>query len=312
LALPVRGTSGRVLATVVVAQSTLAVDDLRREVLLGSVIISLLVLAAGAFAIHRAIGGALRPVADMTAAAGEWGAHDLERRFDLGPPRDELTGLAATLDALLGRIAASRRHEQRFASEVAHELRTPLSGMRGRAELALRPGSTGEEREAALRVVVEQAEHLAGTIDTLLVVARQELSETGGAVDVLTLVQGIEDVEIVAPASVPEAEGDTEVVRRALAPLVDNARRHARDQVRIEVSSDDGHVAVAVRDDGPGLAPELGERAFAPGVQGTGAQEGAGLGLPLARRLAQSCGGNVTAGEGPGGCFVLTLPRAPT
>ena len=73
----------------------------------------------------------------MTSRAEDWGAHDLDRRFDLGPPRDELTGLAATLDGLLDRIAASRRHEQRFASEMAHELRTPIAGMRGRAELAL-------------------------------------------------------------------------------------------------------------------------------------------------------------------------------
>ena len=73
----------------------------------------------------------------MTAEAEDWGAHDLDRRFGMGPPRDELTGLAATLDGLLARIAASRRHEQRFAAEVAHELRTPLAGIRGRAELAI-------------------------------------------------------------------------------------------------------------------------------------------------------------------------------
>ena len=74
----------------------------------------------------------------MTVAAEDWGAHDLERRFDLGPSRDELTGLAATLDGLLSRIAASRRHEQRFADDVAHELRTPLATLRAQAELGLR------------------------------------------------------------------------------------------------------------------------------------------------------------------------------
>ena len=60
-----------------------------------------------------------------------------------------------------------------------------------------------------------------------------------------------------------------------------------------------------MRDDGPGLDPALGERVFDPGVRGPGA--GAGLGLPLARRLARSCGGDVRAGDGPGGCFVLEL-----
>src|SRR6185312_2617077 len=103
-----------------------------------------LVLLAGGLATRSALDGALRPVAEMTSRAEDWGAHDLDRRFDLGPPRDELTGLAATLDGLLARIAASRRHEQRFASEVAHELRTPLAVLRGRAELALAAGNGTE------------------------------------------------------------------------------------------------------------------------------------------------------------------------
>ena len=66
---------------------------------------------------------------------------------------------------------------------------------------------------------------------------------------------------------------------------------------------------MAVRDDGPGPDPELAGRVFEPGVRGADdAGGGAGLGLALARRLARSCGGDVVAGEGPGGCFVLVLP----
>jgi signal transduction histidine kinase len=111
------------------------------------------------------------------------------------------------------------------------------------------------------------------------------------------------------PGGVPRAEGEDEILRRALAPLVENARRFARTRVTLELSAGGDRVRVAVRDDGPGLAPELGERAFDPGVRGNGADGGgAGLGLPLARRLARSCGGDVVTGDGPGGCFVLELP----
>ena len=107
----------------------------------------------------------------------------------------------------------------------------------------------------------------------------------------------------------PPAEGDPEVVRRALAPLVENARRFARDRVVLELSAGSGRVRVAVRDDGPGLEPQLADRAFDPGARGSDeSSNGAGLGLALARRLARSCGGDVTAGPGPGGCFVLELP----
>jgi signal transduction histidine kinase len=299
----------RPVGAIVVAFSIETLETLQREVLLGSLVIAALVLLAGGLALRTAIDRALQPVARMTATAEDWGAHDLDRRFDLGPPRDELTGLAATLDGLLARIAASRRHEQRFAAEVAHELRTPIAGLRGRAELALRADGADAEaqRAAALRAVVGQSDRLTEAVDTLLAVARRELDPAEGAVDLVALAREVDDAEVVAPPGLPRAEGEPEVLRRALAPLVDNARRHAAGHVVLELSTAGDHVRLAVRDDGPGLDPALGERAFEPGVSGTGGG-GSGLGLPLARRLARSCGGDVVLGDGPGGCFVLDLP----
>jgi signal transduction histidine kinase len=312
LAVPVsaRGAA-RPSGAVVVALSVRPLERLEQEVLVGSIVVAVLILLAGGLAIRSAVDGALRPVVQMTASAEAWGAHDLDRRFALGPPRDELTGLAATLDHLLARIAASRRHEQRFAAEMAHELRTPLAGLRGRAELALgaRGADAGPEREAALRAVVDRADDLSQTIDALLALARQELDPAAGAVDLAAIAAEFADVELVAPRDLPRAEGEPDVVRRALAPLVENARRHARSRVTIELSATDGSVRAAVRDDGPGLDAQLGEHAFDPGVRGPGDRPGtAGLGLSLARRLARSCGGDVVLGDGAGGCFVLVLP----
>ena len=216
--------------------------------------------------------GRCEPVAQMTASAEDWGAHDLDRRFDLGPPRDELTGLAATLDGLLARIAASRRHEQRFASEVAHELRTPLAGLRGRAELAL--GATGPRRDrragrspargrrpgrSARRTRSTRCSPSRGASST-----RPRARSTSPRSHARS-----SDVEVYEPpGDLPLAEGEPDVVRRALAPLVDNARRHARERVTLELSTGDGRVRLTVRDDGPGLDPALGERAFDPGVRG--------------------------------------------
>jgi signal transduction histidine kinase len=302
-------TDAAPVGAVVVALSTEPLETLQQLVLLGSLVIAALVLLAGGLALRTAIDRALTPVVAMTETAEDWGAHDLDRRFGLGPPRDELTGLAATLDGLLARIAASRRHEQRFAAEVAHELRTPLAGVLGRAELAL--GATGPgaeaEREAALRAVVTQGRRLTETVDTLLAVARRELDPGAGAVDLAALARELPGVAVTAPDDLPLAEGDPDVLRRALAPLVDNARRHATGAVRVELSRGGDRVRLAVRDDGAGLDPALGERAFEPGVS-AGDGGGAGLGLPLARRLARSCGGDVVLGDGPGGCFVLELP----
>ncbi len=302
-------------AFVVVAFSKVSLQRLQEGVAVGSLVIAALVLLAGALAIRSALNGALRPVAQMTASVEDWGAHDLDRRFDLGQPRDELTGLAATLDVLLARIAASRRHEQRFAAEVAHELRTPLAGLRLRAELALRAKGSGAEAERrdALGEVVVHAERVDRVINALLAVARQEIDPAQGSVDLAEIARELEDVTVAAPAGLPLAEGDPDVVRRALGPLVDNARRHARREVRAELSSAGGKVRLAVRDDGPGVDADIGERAFEPGVRGPDeAAGGAGLGLPLARRLARSCGGDIVIGAGPGGCFVLELPALGT
>lgn len=308
---------GRRLGVVVVAYDVNSLETLQKEVLIASLIIAGLVMLAGALVIRSALLGALRPVAQMTESAQAWSEHDLGHRFGLGPANDELTGLAATLDELLERIAASRRHEQRFAGDVAHELRTPLAGLRARAELALTaagPDADGERIEA-LRGVVRQSERLDRTIDALLALARQELDPAAGSVDVAALARELAEphatprVEVRAPGRPTVVAGDAEVVRRALAPLVDNARRHARSRVELDVRTVDGRAEVVVRDDGPGLDLRLGDSAFDPGQRASPDAGGAGLGLPLARRLARSCGGDVTAGDQrDGGCFVLALP----
>ena len=83
--------------------------------------------------------------------------------------------------------------------------------------------------------------------------------------------------------------------------------------MRVRATADRDSVHVEVHDDGPGIPPELTERVFEPGFQaGDGPVGAGGLGLPLARRLARSCGGDVVARGGPGGCVVLSLPRAET
>lgn len=310
---PVRAETGTPAGVVVVAVSVRSLERLQKQVLLGSAVFAALVLLAGWLAIRSALSGALDPVARMTADAEDWGAHDLDRRFALGPPRDELTGLAATLDHLLARIAASRRHEQRFAEDTAHELRTPLARVRARSESALNATGAGAsaEREAALRAVLEESDELDRAISALLLVARRDASAVVSGVDLAAVARRFDGVDVRSPDSVPPVEGDAEIVRRALAPLVENALRHADSRVVIEISASGDRVRAAVRDDGPGLDPALGERAFEPGTRGAGdGHDGAGLGLPLARRLARSCGGDVVAGPGPGGCFVLELPRA--
>ena len=206
----------------------------------------------------------------MTTDAEDWGEHDLDRRFALGPARDEITGLAATLDHLLERIAASRRHERRFAADVAHELRTPSQrsaagwsspsiprSQRGRPRDTTRDRGSGGANER------EQ-------VDTLLADRSSRDRPAGRRVDLQAIAKELEGVEVrVLTDPMPAAEGDPKIVRRALAPLLDNARRHARSSVTITLDSTLGHARITVHDDGPGLHPDLGEAAFEPGLRAT-------------------------------------------
>jgi two-component system OmpR family sensor kinase len=319
LAVPARRDRGSArIGVVVVGTSLVPYRHTERIALVGTLVIDLFALIAGALLVRRAVGLALRPVAEMTARAADWSERDLHRRFGLGPPRDELTGLAATLDGLLERIDGALRHEQRFSAEMAHELRTPLSGVRGEAELALRADTPDDELRAALERVLAGTDRMAAVIDTLLTAARSDADRPQGDSDARTAVATVLSVlEPVAAAhgvrldvelgSVPLGVGaESAVVAQALHPLVDNAVHHARGAVAVSLARDDGHVIVAVGDDGPGLDAEAVERIFEPGVSDTGS---AGLGLPLARRLARACGGEVAARADPaGGRFELRLP----
>ena len=303
------GKDGRLIATVVASFNTSQLDALREQVLLGSIAVALLILGVGIATTRRALSAVLAPVEQMTHDADEWEAHDLDRRFNLGAPTNEISALAATLDHLLERIASSRRHEQRFAAEVAHELRTPLAAIRGLAELAA-GSSELEEALSALTQIQNESDRIAATLDTLIAFARREATPSSDGVDLRAIATDFEGVTVRTPSvPLPRVEGDPRLIRQTLSPLIDNARRHARTSVTIELGADNGRVIATIRDDGPGVDPALGSDVFLPGVRGPdGPETGAGLGLPLALRLARSCGGEITLGPGPGGCFVVSLP----
>ncbi|MEA2296760.1 MAG: hypothetical protein QOE86_4399 [Solirubrobacteraceae bacterium] len=321
LAVPAYANNGRRrIGTVVVGIALGPYERTEHLAVIGTIILDALVLLFTALLVRRIVGAALRPVADMTARAAEWSANDLHRRFALGRPHDELTALAATLDGLLGRLDAALRHEQRFSAEMAHELRTPLAGLRMEAELALREGHGDAERQEALRRVLAGTDRMAGVIETLLNTARTSSATAPEACDAVQAVtEAVEAVRPGAGAHDVELEFDApdgparvlvshQVLAQALHPVLENAVRHARSQVVVGLDGTGDPVVVAVTDDGPGLDGLEPEMAFRPGASTTG---GAGLGLPLARRLARSGGGDVVVAAVPDGArFELRLPAA--
>ncbi|MFL5926010.1 MAG: sensor histidine kinase, partial [Gaiellaceae bacterium] len=241
-------------------------------------------------------------------------------------PHDELTELAATLDGLLDRLAASLRHERRFSAELSHELRTPLARVLAQSELALRRPREEGEYQRVLELIHGNADRLSRTVDALVAAARYET----GAGD-----RGTADAESVAVGAVRACGGlaesraihvdvappprrvrlglDLDLAERILQPVIENACRYGSTRVRVTVERTDSSVVYAVEDDGPGVAGDERERIFEPGVRGSAAgangKGGAGLGLSLARRLARSVDGDVDVAPAErGGRFTVRLP----
>lgn len=324
-ALPIPG-GGRRAGTVVSAVSLRPNAQTARTALVASIILALLVLLAVAITTRWLISRALSPVSQMTAQADAWSEHDLDRRFSLGDPHDELTQLAAVLDRLLDRLSTSLRHEQRLTAELAHELRTPLAQIAAEAQYAIRHGHNIDQHRAGHEQVLGSAMRMSRTLETLIATARAELdprraiSDAGACARVaiaacwpLAERQGVEieppDCVVPMPVAV-----EANLVERILAPLLENGCRYAEHSVRLSLERDNGFVRYALEDDGPGIEPSAIEAIFEPGYSGEGgdpAISGAGLGLPLARRLARAAGGDVSAASNSGGAkFVVRLPGA--
>jgi signal transduction histidine kinase len=322
-AVPVRAGSQR-LGTVVVAASLTPYESTARFALLGSIVLALLMLAAVAGLSRWLISRALRPVARMTVEAADWGEHDLSRRFFPGEPYDELSSLASVFDSLLERLAQGLRREQRLTAEVSHELRTPLAKILAEAEL-----SSGRERspgqyQATLELIERNARDLQRVLETLLASARAQTPGKTPASDAResveraveplreTLTAQGKTIEVVSarPARVAV---EADVVERILSPLLENAGRFARRRIDVVIDTTDGQVVFEVRDDGPGVDSDDQGRIFEPGFRGVvsplDTHAGAGLGLPLVRRLARAAGGDVEALRSQdGGRFAVRLP----
>ncbi|WP_327158780.1 HAMP domain-containing sensor histidine kinase [Streptomyces tubercidicus] len=307
-------------AVVVTAMDLAPYRDSADTLLIASLALDAIVLACTYVLTRLAVGRALRPVRAMTEQATRWSVVASEQRFGAGDRPVELTRLGASLDELLDRIRAVLRHEQQLTRELSHELRNPLA--RITAELdwwRARPRSAAETR-ATHASIADAATSMRTICETVLDDARADAYTVPGTADVMAVLRRLAErlgapekaaLTVSGPdalvAGVPAA-----LLERIVAPLVDNALRYARTRVAIEVSPEHDGIRVAVVDDGPGVPASFTGHLFEPGRRADpeDGHGGAGLGLPLARRLARSAGGEVTyeAGHTPGAWFVVSLP----
>ncbi|MET7685875.1 ATP-binding protein [Streptomyces sp. NPDC005423] len=318
---PVPG--GRSRATVVTALDLSPYRSSADTLLVGSLALDAVMLACTYVLTRLAVGRALRPVRAMTDQATQWSAVASGERFNSMRHPAELARLGASLDSLLDRIRSLLRHERQLTGELSHELRTPLSRIIAELDWWQGRPRTAEQTRVSHQVIGDAAESMRSICDTLLDDAREGvLAPSGTARTAATLRQLLEvlcppshlRVTVEGPdlmAGVPPA-----LLERIVSPLLANACRYARSGIAVRVhrapdGAPDG-VRVDVIDDGPGVPPPFAGQLFEPGRRadpGDG-HSGAGLGLPLARRLARSAAGEVTydPAHTPGARFVVRLP----
>lgn len=325
-AVPLKSGSTEI-GTVVAALSISSYNHTRRITLIATMAFAAALMIMVGFAGRWLLEAAFRPVMKMTAEAEAWSTEDMDRRFELGEPRDEITQLARTLDGMLDGMAASFRREQRFSAEVSHQLRTPVAKIKAEAELALRRPRDPEYYQESLVSVLHSADQMARTVEALLAAAQKEGSLARGRADVWKVLSDVvtsigvladeNEVEVMIEPPPRDmrlgVEGDIAV--QIIQPVVENACRFARSTVLLSARRDGKDVFFTVSDDGPGVTDEEKERIFDPGIRGSAATadgkviRGAGLGLPLARRLARAASGEVEVEPSDAGAsFVVRLP----
>ncbi len=275
------------------------------------------------------IGRALRPLRTLTATVDEIRqTGDLSRRLPPTRSRDEVGVLTTSFNAMLddvaaaqGRQAAALAAQRRFAADASHELRTPLTTIRTNAEfLTEHPDVAPTDRSEALADIAAEAARMARLVDGLLTLAR---TDSGAAPErrVVDLAGIALEVARTADRSTPGRavrltsdgpaiiDGDPDLLTRLVWILVDNANRHGAGDIDLDVATTEGAVRLSVADRGPGIAAEDRERVFERFSRTDASRTGggAGLGLAIARSIADAHGGSIRIDGREGGGAIVEV-----
>jgi heavy metal sensor kinase len=301
-----------------------------------AIVLPLLLLCA-------AVGGyfmatrSLAPVAAMAAQAADITATNLRERLPVSGG-EELAGLAHVINELLARLDDSFSQQRRFMADASHELRTPTAILRTEADVTIAQAHRSEsEYRASLVVIRDAAQRLTRIVEDLFALARVDADNVGVRRERLYLEELVDDsIRLARPLAeargvqvcVVEAveapvDGDADLLGRLLLNLLDNAIKHSPDGgiVQVLMKRRNGSVDVGIIDHGRGIPERERDRIFerfvrlsdaVTGPTDSAPYTGAGLGLAIARRIAEAHGGSLVVAESrPGRTeFRLTLPAS--
>jgi two-component system OmpR family sensor kinase len=320
LAVPIRGAGSLRGVFVVVAALGAERREVEDAVRLAAIVLFTVLLIASALA-WLVAGRVLAPLRLLADTARSIGETDLTRRIPV-TGRDELADLSRTFNAMLDRLEEAFAGQRQFVSDASHELRTPITIVRGHLELL---GDDPDERRETITLVTDELDRMSRFVDDLLLLAKAERDDF---LRVSQLELGALTDELLDKASALgkrrwqlESRGEAVIVgdrqrlTQALMGLAQNAVQHTSEGDPVWLGSDvDHHEArLWVRDSGPGVAPEDQERIFSRFARASASRrrsEGAGLGLAIVRAIAEAHGGRVllSSRPGDGATFTLVIP----
>ncbi len=283
-------------------------------------------MGVGWFMARRAVSG----VEAVTRTAQIVSGGSLEKRVPVKTRGDEIDQLAMTFNQMLDRIQTLVTEIREMSDNIAHDLKSPITRIRGIAEVTLTTGKNLAEYETMAASAIEECDRLLDMINTMLMISKTEAGVDRPACDKIDLAALVreacelfgttaEDRGLKMTCTLPDAcdlRGDARMIRRLIANLLDNALKYTPSGGAVDVSLAETrqNAILTVRDTGIGISsadlPRIFERFFR-GDQSR-SQAGIGLGLSLARALARAHGGEITVASRPGegSVFTVTLPRS--
>ena len=300
--------------------------------------ISLILLILMAIAARTVVKVGLRPLDDAETTAEEIAAGNLSARMPEADSGTEVGRLVTTLNTMLARIeeafavrTESENKLRRFVADASHELRTPITAIRGFSELHRQGAVTGEAETKQLIARIEgESKRMGSLVEDLLLLARldQAREMDSKPVDIVKVVaDAVASAQVSGPEHpitliTPNAElfmlGDEVRIHQVIANLLANARAHTPDgtPIAVMITSDESEVSISVADKGPGLSETDQQHIFerfyrADGSRTRTGDDGSGLGLSIVDAVMRAHGGKVSVDSelGNGSKFTLTFPR---
>jgi two-component system, OmpR family, sensor kinase len=317
---PVAATDLRVVTAVNLA----AVDASNAELRSALFLLALAAVAVGAAGGSVIAGSALQPIARMTETAGEIAhSRDFSRRVRVeGDDEDELVQLGLTFDEMLASLQDAHRQQQRFVGDVSHELRTPLTTIRGNAELLAAGETDPAEQLVAIAQIRHETERLSRLVDELLVLARADAVEAFAPrpveldevlMETFAELQGVAGRRLrVSAIDAVTVAGERDRLKQLVLVVLDNALRYTPEgSVDVSIADDGRDAVLRVEDDGVGIAlselPHIFERFYRGDAARRIDASGSGLGLPIARWIAERHGGDIRVESRPSRGTLVTV-----